>query len=105
MFRPHRMFLPVFLFWFVCPNLNLAQNWPSFRGPNGSGIGTGNPPIRWNVETGANIKWKTPIQGMAPLFADRLGRSRFRHHHRQQSSGFARAQNRLAQRHRGIRCR
>ncbi len=42
-----------------------AQNWPSFRGPNGSGIGTGSPPATWNVETGENVKWKVPIAGLA----------------------------------------
>ena len=41
-----------------------AQNWPSFRGPNGSGIGNGSPPAQWNVETGANVKWKTRIVGL-----------------------------------------
>jgi outer membrane protein assembly factor BamB len=40
-----------------------AQNWPSFRGPGGSGVGTGSPPIRWNVETGENLKWKVRIPG------------------------------------------
>lgn len=42
-----------------------AGNWPSFRGPNGTGLGSGSPPIRWNVETGDNVKWKTPIPGLA----------------------------------------
>jgi outer membrane protein assembly factor BamB len=40
-------------------------NWPSFRGPNGSGLGSGNPPVTWNVESGENIKWKTAIPGLA----------------------------------------
>ncbi len=42
-----------------------AENWPSFRGPNASGLGTGSPPVKWNVETGENIKWKTFIPGLA----------------------------------------
>ncbi len=42
-----------------------AQNWPSFRGPDGSGIGAGNPPVRWNVSTGDNILWKTPVPGLS----------------------------------------
>ena len=41
-----------------------AQDWPSFRGPGGSGLGTGSPPIRWNVETGENLKWKVRIPGL-----------------------------------------
>lgn len=42
-----------------------AQHWPSFRGPNGRGIGTGAPPIIWNVQTGENVKWRTDIPGLA----------------------------------------
>jgi len=39
--------------------------WPSFRGPQASGIADGqNPPIQWNVETGHNVLWKTPIPGL-----------------------------------------
>ena len=40
-------------------------NWPSFRGPNASGIADGQaPPIRWNVATQQNVAWKTPIPGL-----------------------------------------
>jgi outer membrane protein assembly factor BamB len=42
-----------------------GAGWPSFRGPNGGGIGSGSPPITWNVETGENVKWKVPIAGLA----------------------------------------
>lgn len=43
-----------------------AQNWPSFRGTNASGIAEGRPtPTNWNTETGENILWKTPIPGLA----------------------------------------
>jgi len=42
-----------------------ATEWASFRGPNGSGLGTGSPPVKWNIETGENVKWKTPIPGLA----------------------------------------
>lgn len=41
-----------------------ASGWPSFRGPNGSGIGEGSPPVTWNVETGENVRWKTAIPGL-----------------------------------------
>lgn len=40
------------------------NNWPQFRGPEGSGIGSGNPPVSWNVDTGENIAWKTNIPGL-----------------------------------------
>ena len=39
-------------------------NWPQFRGPSASGVGTGSPPIEWNVESGKNILWKTAIPGL-----------------------------------------
>ena len=42
-----------------------AQNWPQFRGPGASGVGSGDPPTKWNVETGENVKWKTRIDGLA----------------------------------------
>ena len=42
-----------------------AQNWPSFRGPNGSGVADGNnPPITWDAEKSTNISWKTAIPGL-----------------------------------------
>lgn len=41
------------------------QQWPSFRGPSGSGfIENANPPSTWNAETGEHIKWKTAIPGL-----------------------------------------
>lgn len=40
--------------------------WPSFRGPGATGVADGhNPPTTWDVETGINIRWKTPIPGLA----------------------------------------
>ena len=42
-----------------------AQNWPSFRGPNASGVAEGSPlPVKWDVAAGENVKWKTPIAGL-----------------------------------------
>jgi outer membrane protein assembly factor BamB len=41
-------------------------SWPSFRGPEASGIADGqHPPDRWNVSTGDNVIWRTPIPGLA----------------------------------------
>ena len=42
-----------------------AADWPQFRGPAASGIGTGNPPLEWNTETGKNVLWKREIPGLA----------------------------------------
>ena len=42
-----------------------ANNWPSFRGRNGDGIGSGKLPSTWNVKTGENIRWKKRVPGLA----------------------------------------
>ena len=41
-------------------------SWPSFRGPNASGVADGQHiPDRWDGTTGENILWHTPIPGLA----------------------------------------
>ncbi|HSL54457.1 MAG TPA: PQQ-binding-like beta-propeller repeat protein [Pyrinomonadaceae bacterium] len=43
-----------------------AQNWPSFRGPNASGVAEGtNPPVTWDIEKSQNVLWKTSIPGLS----------------------------------------
>ena len=44
-----------------------AQHWPSFRGPQASGVADGPrpTPTTWNVPTGDDVLWKTPIPGLA----------------------------------------
>lgn len=52
---------------FACalPSAALAQNWPSFRGANASGVADGqDPPATWDAGTGKNLAWKTPIPGL-----------------------------------------
>jgi len=40
-------------------------NWPSFRGPNASGVADGQfPPIAWDAGKMVNVRWKTPIPGL-----------------------------------------
>ena len=40
-------------------------NWPSFRGPDASGIARGaKTPVHWDVESGKNVLWKTAIPGL-----------------------------------------
>jgi len=40
--------------------------WPSFRGPNASGVADGQGAVAdWDVASGRNVKWKTPIPGIA----------------------------------------
>ena len=49
----------------ACREAPQRFQWPSFRGPQASGIADGqNPPIRWDQATGDNVLWKTPIPGM-----------------------------------------
>ena len=52
------------------------DDWPQFRGRVGLGIGSGNPPTEWDVRTGKNVSWKTPIPGLghsAPIvWGDRV---------------------------------
>ena len=41
-------------------------SWPSFRGPQASGVAERqNLPDKWNVKTGENILWRTPVPGLA----------------------------------------
>lgn len=43
-----------------------AQNWPSFRGPQASGVAEGTPTATtWDAEKSVNVLWKTPIPGLA----------------------------------------
>jgi outer membrane protein assembly factor BamB len=40
-------------------------NWPSFRGPDGTGLADGQqPPITWDIKEGKNVRWRTPIPGL-----------------------------------------
>jgi outer membrane protein assembly factor BamB len=40
-------------------------NWPSLRGPDGSGVADGQqPPLNWDVKAGTNVRWKTPVPGL-----------------------------------------
>ena len=43
-----------------------AQNWPSFRGERAGGVADDQHlPTTWNVATGENIRWRTPLPGMS----------------------------------------
>jgi outer membrane protein assembly factor BamB len=42
------------------------QQWPQFRGVQARGVDESKPlPIRWNVDSGSNVLWQTPIPGLA----------------------------------------
>lgn len=41
-----------------------ARDWPAFRGGPAAGVGSGAPPVTWNVSSGANVAWRTAIPGL-----------------------------------------
>lgn len=43
-----------------------AADWPQFRGPDASGVETNaRTPTHWDLKKGTNIRWHTPIPGLA----------------------------------------
>ena len=47
------------------PSPGAPAPWPSFRGPRASGIADGQaPPATWDLESGENVLWKTPVPGL-----------------------------------------
>ena len=43
----------------------VPKNWPSFRGPNATGVADGQlPPATWDINKGIHILWKTPVAGL-----------------------------------------
>src|SRR5438093_8584133 len=43
-----------------------SVHWSQFRGPHARGVAEGfKTPERWNLETGENIRWQTPVPGLA----------------------------------------
>ncbi len=56
------MFLGIVL---LAGHLRADDNWPQFRGWSAAGIGSGTPPIHWNVESGENIQWKADVEGLS----------------------------------------
>lgn len=59
-----RKFLSFSLFFLVICSISVlqAQNWPSWRGPNGDGTSSETSlPIHWDLNT--NVAWKIPVPG------------------------------------------
>ena len=64
--NPINFLLPAFFCASFLSAQELTEQWSQFRGPSGSGIIKTKPtPTKWNVETGENIRWKTPVPGLA----------------------------------------
>ncbi len=53
----------------ACPGLAASAGsaeWPQYRGPHGSGLDERTAlPTAWDVTTGTNVRWHTPIPGLA----------------------------------------
>src|SRR5688572_12798295 len=44
---------------------DVNADWPQFRGPRASGGDTNQAlPTQWNVESGENVRWQTPLPGL-----------------------------------------
>jgi hypothetical protein len=51
------------VFW---AGFTTAGDWPQFRGPAAGGVDAGAPaPIQWSIQEDQNIRWHTPIPGLA----------------------------------------
>src|SRR5262245_59567602 len=49
----------------AAPLAGAPANWPTFRGPEASGVAEGAPlPVTWDVKTGANVRWKAAVPGL-----------------------------------------
>ncbi len=62
-----KIFVAAIAVCFVVSNGGISpaqQNWPQFRGVGAAGVSAGNLPTEWDVESGKNIAWKTPIEGL-----------------------------------------
>jgi outer membrane protein assembly factor BamB len=63
----HKPVIVLLALLLCCVDASAADgNWPQFRGPRASGQAPGpEVPDRWDVATGANIRFKTAIPGLA----------------------------------------
>ena len=44
----------------------VGVDWPQFRGIDAGGVAEGFPlPLRWNIESGENVRWKVAVPGLA----------------------------------------
>ncbi len=54
-----------------------AANWPQFRGPLAGGVdSSASAPVHWDMDSGENVRWRTPIPGLGHaspvLWGDRI---------------------------------
>jgi len=64
--RLERMFAIAIVAVALLPAIAHADEWPQFRGPNGSGVAEGSsPPVSWDLASGKNVAWSVSIPGLA----------------------------------------
>ena len=52
--------------WLVASVAAFGKNWPQYRGAQAGGLDDSTPlPTTWNIATGENVRWQTPIPGLA----------------------------------------
>ena len=64
--RLHLLSQVCFVLLLTCAGLagGTATNWPQFRGPHASGVSAEAAPVTWNVASGENLRWQTPLPGL-----------------------------------------
>jgi outer membrane protein assembly factor BamB len=62
----HAKALSICVLLLLCGHAFAAQtvNWPQFRGSNASGVSEDPAPVTWNVNSGENVRWQTPLPGL-----------------------------------------
>jgi outer membrane protein assembly factor BamB len=62
MLRALLLIVPAFVTWTAVTS---AEQWPSFRGPAGTGVAAdASPPIAWSVATSTNVVWRAALPGL-----------------------------------------
>jgi outer membrane protein assembly factor BamB len=65
-FRHGAIFLLALSMTFSSAVVLEAEDWPSFRGPNGSGTSDEQDlPVEWSVPSSTNVLWQTAVPGLA----------------------------------------
>lgn len=63
---PHPRLVASLLLALLQPAILSASPWPQYRGPAASGLDSSTAlPTKWTLATGENLRWKTPVPGLA----------------------------------------
>jgi outer membrane protein assembly factor BamB len=61
----NKLFIAIGTFVWSCCVALADENWPSFRGPGASGVSPKAAPTSWDVPSNRNVRWMTPVPGLA----------------------------------------